>query len=176
MAADFHFGERGGVDMNGAGGRRRRWRGGDAGDKPGGQGTPPEAPPTGSGSLPASGISEQKRLLIESALLIALIDESGHGYALIDRVQQIIGDQASADPGSVYRILRLLEEAGMITSSWELGGAGPQRRTYAVEPAGRALLDSRAALLAERGQALLGLSRLAKERLAQASADSHGER
>jgi len=115
--------------------------------------------------LARGGFGEHKRSLIETALLIALIEESGHGYALIERVGQLVGDQVYVDAGSVYRILRLLEEGGMVSSSWEDGVAGPQRRTYTVEPSGRELLRSCSGVLAERGTALLDLSRLAQERL-----------
>jgi len=116
-------------------------------------------------ALARGGFGEQKRSLIETALLIALIEESGHGYALTERVQQLVGEQVYVDPGSVYRILRLLEEGGMVSSAWEVGVAGPQRRTYTVEPSGHELLRSWAGVLADRGNALLDLSRLARERL-----------
>ncbi|NLV71298.1 MAG: hypothetical protein GXY46_01645 [Actinobacteria bacterium] len=116
-------------------------------------------------ALAGTGIGDNKRSFIETALLIALTEESGHGYALVDRVQQLVGDQLYVDPGSVYRILRLLEEAGMIRSSWESGDAGPLRRTYTVEPRGRELLRSWATVLADRGNALLALSELAQKQL-----------
>jgi PadR family transcriptional regulator PadR len=117
-------------------------------------------------ALARGGFGEQKCSLIETALLIALIEQSGHGYALVERVQQLVGDQVYVDSGSVYRILRQLEEARIASSTWEAGVAGPQRRTYTVEPSGRELLGSWAGVLAERGNALLHLSRLAQERLA----------
>ena len=148
--------------MNGPGGYQRRRRGQGGGGR--GRGGPEN--PVDSAAVAAGGPGEHKRSLIETALLVALIEESGHGYALIERVQQLVGDQVYVDPGSVYRILRSLEEAGMVTSSWEPGASGPQRRTYTVGPTGRGLLRSWAAILTERGNALLDLSKLAQERLA----------
>ncbi|MBN1630021.1 MAG: helix-turn-helix transcriptional regulator [Thermoleophilia bacterium] len=150
------------MNADGPGGYQRRRRGRGAG--PGGPGQRDAGADTS--ALAGAGIGEQKRSLIETALLISLIEESGHGYALTERVQQLVGDQLYVDPASVYRILRLLEEAGMVSSSWEAGTAGPQRRTYTVEPSGRELLSSWAEVLAERGNALLELSRLARERVA----------
>jgi PadR family transcriptional regulator PadR len=155
------------MNTHGMAGRQRRHRG---------QGAPGRAPraigdQAETTALAGAGFGEHKRSLIETALLIALIEHSGHGYALIEHVQQLVGDQLYVDPGSVYRILRLLEEAGMITSSWEAGVAGPQRRTYAVMPAGRELLRSWAGILAGRGNALLDLSRVAREQLAEEPAD-----
>lgn len=143
-------------------GRRRRRRG--QGGRLGAGGGAPCAP-TGTDARTLSGISEAKRSLIETGLLIALIEESRHGYALVERVRELVGRHVSVDPGSVYRLLRLLEETGMISSSWEAGVAGPQRRIYTTEPAGRRLLRSWAEALEQRGQALLALAETAKERL-----------
>ncbi|MBN1319281.1 MAG: helix-turn-helix transcriptional regulator [Thermoleophilia bacterium] len=156
--------------MNGPGGGQRRRRGGGPGGGPGGRGPGAGgargfAGETAIAALAGSGFGEQKRSLIETALLIALMEQSRHGYALIERVQELVGDQLYVDAGSVYRILRLLEEAGMVTSAWEAGVAGPQRRTYTVEAAGRELLASWATVLRERGEALLALSRLAQTHL-----------
>ncbi len=151
--------------MNGPGGHQRRRRGQGAG---GGNAGPKGRRGGGvvdTTALAGTGIGDNKRSFIETALLIALTEESGHGYALVDRVQQLVGDQLYVDPGSVYRILRLLEEAGMIRSSWESGDAGPLRRTYTVEPRGRELLRSWATVLADRGNALLALSELAQKQL-----------
>jgi PadR family transcriptional regulator, regulatory protein PadR len=151
------------MNANGPGGgrRRRRGQGGPGWQAQGFDGM------AGDASLAGGGFGDQKRALIETALLMALIEENGHGYALIERVQQLVGNQVSVDPGSVYRILRSLEEAGMVSSTWEAGAAGPQRRTYTVGPSGRDLLAAWARLLADRGNALLRLSGLAEERLAR---------
>ncbi len=146
-------------------GRRRRRRGQGGGGRPGAAGGAWSAP-GGTGVLAPSGISEGKRSLIETGLLIALIEESRHGYTLVARVQELVGGQVSVDPGSVYRILRVLEEAGMISSSWEAGVAGPQRRIYTIEPEGRRQLRSWATVLAQRGEALLALAEAAEGRLA----------
>ncbi len=163
--------------MNGSetGGPRRRRRGrGPGRAAPPYIDTPP--PPVGSpcrgpedhlSNVGPTGtrLSEYKRSLIETAVLTTLLQENSHGYALIERVQQLVGTQIYVDPGSVYRVLRMLEEAGMVSSTWEAGAAGPQRRTYAVEPPGRDLLDSWADALETNGNALLKLSRLAREQL-----------
>ncbi|NLE74321.1 MAG: PadR family transcriptional regulator [Actinobacteria bacterium] len=128
--------------------------------------SPPSAPiVAGPGTATGIGPGDYKRSLIETALLITLCEEKGHGYALVERVEQLIGDQFYIDPGSIYRILRSLEEAGMITSSWETGTAGPLRRTYTVKPSGRQLLQTWADVLTDRGKTLLRLSEMAREQL-----------
>ncbi len=160
--------------MNGPGGHQRRRRGqGARAPGPRRRGSLDVTAEVDTTALAGAGFGEHKRSLIETALLIALIEESGHGYALIERVQQLVGDQVYVDPGSVYRILRLLEEAGMISSSWEVGVSGPQRRTYTVEPPGRDLLGSWATVLTQRGSALLDLSRLAQERLTSSQGETN---
>lgn len=122
-------------------------------------------------ALAGSGFGKHKRSLLETALLIALAEESSHGYALIERVQELVDGQLRVDDGSVYRILRLLEAAGMVSSSWDAGMAGPQRRIYTVEPPGRELLRSWATVLADQGNALLRLSKRAEESLAKSTED-----
>ncbi len=150
------------MNTDGPRGYQRRRRGQGAEDRaPRGPGRAPGAPVS-----TGAGLGEHKRSLIETALLISLIEESGHGYALVERVQQLVGDQLTVDAGSVYRILRTLEETGMISSSWEPSAAGPLRRTYTVEAPGRELLRSWADFLAKRGNTLIRLSGLAQERLA----------
>lgn len=131
---------------------RRRRRGGPGG---GGRGAGQRLP----------GLSEQRRVYLETVVLIALLEEARHGYALIERARELLEDQLFVDPGSVYRVLRGLEEAGMVTSSWEAGEAGPQRRTYSIEAPGRALLADWADLLASRAESLTKLARLAREGL-----------
>lgn len=100
--------------------------------------------------------------MVETALLIALTEERGHGYALVARAQELVGDRLRVDPGGVYRILRALEDGGMVSSTWAPGEAGPQKRIYAIGPLGRELLSRWAGILAVNGEALTSLSRLAR--------------
>ncbi|NLT35312.1 MAG: PadR family transcriptional regulator [Gaiellales bacterium] len=37
----------------------------------------------------------------------------------------MVGDLVHVDPGSIYGILQLLEEAGMVSSTWEVSTSGP---------------------------------------------------
>ena len=43
--------------------------------------------------------------------------------------------------GNLYRILRALEEDGIVTSEWRDDAAGPTKRIYALTEEGRGLLD-----------------------------------
>lgn len=50
------------------------------------------------------------------------------------------GSLVPADPGGLYRLLRRLEDDGLVTSAWAEGNHGPQRRQYQVTPEGRETL------------------------------------
>ena len=49
--------------------------------------------------------------------------------------------------GNLYRVLRALEEDGLVTSRWEAGEPGPAKRTYELTGGGQRLLDEWAAAL-----------------------------
>jgi DNA-binding PadR family transcriptional regulator len=71
-----------------------------------------------------------------------------HGYEL-DRLLRLTDAATWLELSGkhVYYVLRKLEGAGVLTSSREPGGRGPDRKVYSLTPAGRQLL--RDALLAE---------------------------
>lgn len=81
-------------------------------------------------------------------------DEDQHGYVLAQHPRM-----KGVSPGQVYRHLRKFEEAGLVTSAWDLtpagrpgaGGRGPVRRMYRLTLNGgrdaRHLLSSLAASL-----------------------------
>jgi DNA-binding PadR family transcriptional regulator len=49
--------------------------------------------------------------------------------------------------GNLYRVLRGLEEDGLVTSRWEAGEPGPAKRIYELTDEGRRLLDEWATAL-----------------------------
>jgi PadR family transcriptional regulator PadR len=53
------------------------------------------------------------------------------------------------DVGNLYRVLRALEEQGLVASEWDESVAGPAKRVYELTEAGRAALDRWAAALTE---------------------------
>ena len=57
------------------------------------------------------------------------------------------GVRARVDMGNLYRVLRALEQDGLVTSRWESGAPGPAKRTYELTEEGRRLLDEWAAAL-----------------------------
>lgn len=51
------------------------------------------------------------------------------------------GEERRVDLGNLYRMLRLLEEEGIVTSEWDDPLPGPAKRVYGLTDVGRALLD-----------------------------------
>jgi DNA-binding PadR family transcriptional regulator len=71
----------------------------------------------------------------EPALLLLLRERPAHGYDLLERLPELTGEQR-VEMGNLYRLLRALEEEGLVSSEWADG-----KRTYAISDAGLRLLD-----------------------------------
>lgn len=91
------------------------------------------------GRAPGTGGRASLRLL-EPLVLMVLASRPTHGYDLRKAAEEITHGAVDADPGSVYRLLRRLEEEGFVESQWAEGDHGPQRRTYSLTHDGLGLL------------------------------------
>ena len=76
---------------------------------------------------------------LEPALLLLLAEQPAHGYELVDRVPELVPGERP-ELGGVYRVLRALEEDGLVTSEWDADEPGPAKRRYELTPAGHELL------------------------------------
>lgn len=79
------------------------------------------------------------RELLAPSLLLLLAESPGHGYELMERLRPLGFDWGG--PGPIYRELRSLEDAGLVTSDWFVGQSGPGRRVYEITASGRESLD-----------------------------------
>lgn len=77
---------------------------------------------------------------IEPSVLLLLRERPMHGYELLDRAADVARVDV-VDVGNLYRLMRTLEEEGIVTSEWSADLPGPAKRTYALTDAGRRLLD-----------------------------------
>jgi PadR family transcriptional regulator, regulatory protein PadR len=77
----------------------------------------------------------------EPALLLLLREAPAHGYELLDRLPELLPDER-IDMGNLYRVLRSLEEEGVVRSEWDADAPGPAKRIYELTDDGRALLDA----------------------------------
>jgi PadR family transcriptional regulator PadR len=64
-----------------------------------------------------------------------------HGYELIELLPEVAGTATPVDVGNLYRVLRALEEEGIVRSEWSADLPGPAKRTYELTADGRRLLD-----------------------------------
>ncbi len=76
---------------------------------------------------------------VEPAVLLVLRDTASYGYDLGAEVENIVGDRV--DNGNLYRLLRGLEEDGLVASEWRKDLPGRSKRTYQLTDEGRAVLD-----------------------------------
>ncbi len=79
---------------------------------------------------------------LESCLLALLRREPGYGYNLMSGLQEFGFQPEGMDISVLYRALRELESAGLVSGSWnEEKSLGPQRRVYTITPQGEAALS-----------------------------------
>lgn len=82
------------------------------------------------------------RLTQPSILTVLASSETPlHGYAIIHEMAQgpMYGGSAP-DPTGIYRILKQMENNGMVKSEWDLSESGPAKRCYTLTDEGRACL------------------------------------
>lgn len=77
---------------------------------------------------------------VEPSLLLLLRERPLHGYELLERLPEV-GVEGRVDIGNLYRLLRALEEEGLVSSEWSADLPGPAKRTYELTAQGRRLLD-----------------------------------
>jgi PadR family transcriptional regulator, regulatory protein PadR len=75
-----------------------------------------------------------RRALVPVASLALLSAAPRHGYALIAQLREI--GIPGANGGTIYPLLRTLEEDALVTSSWEATGPGPARKIFRLTAAG----------------------------------------
>jgi len=78
---------------------------------------------------------------VQPAILAVLARESLHGYRILERLTEeaMFRDQAP-DAAGVYRVLKSMEQEGLVTCAWDLQTSGPARRQYTITARGRACL------------------------------------
>ena len=74
---------------------------------------------------------------VRGLLLAALLDGPAHGYELMGRLEGQAGGRWRPSPGSVYPLLQVLEDEGLVRGR-DSGG----RKVYELTERGRALADA----------------------------------
>lgn len=110
-----------------------------------------------------------RRAVLETSVLALLAESRSHGYELVDQIGSLAADLVCIDPGSMYRMLRGLEQQGLVSSSWETAEAGPSRRVYAITDQGREALELMAQALTVRADSMKRLAEYAAKAAAKAA-------
>src|SRR5437870_430394 len=93
---------------------------------------PARRPASGATGVPGRGrwaVRARVERFGEPALLQLLRERPAHGYELLDELPALTGEER-VDMGNLYRILRALEEEGIVRSEWRDDLPGPSKRTY----------------------------------------------
>jgi len=98
---------------------------------------------------------------VEPSLLLLLRERPLHGYELLERIPEL--GEGRVDIGNLYRLLRRLEDEGLVRSEWSADLPGPAKRTYELTAEGRDLLDRWAEALREAQQTIGKFLRRYKE-------------
>ncbi|MCH8025265.1 MAG: helix-turn-helix transcriptional regulator [Chloroflexi bacterium] len=77
--------------------------------------------------------------LLSSSLLAFLRRSNAYGYALVQELAK--AGLPGFDSTTVYRTLRQLEKAGLVSSFWDTSDSGPAKRRYSLTTAGETFLN-----------------------------------
>ena len=108
---------------------------------------------------PCSGKSLAR--LVQPAVMAVLAKRALHGYAIVQELGGLPGFHGEApDPTGVYRVLKTMEDRGLVVSRWDLADAGPARRCYELTHDGRACLREWSRTLEQYRHAVTALLKL----------------
>ena len=75
-------------------------------------------------------------------LLLSILSEGdSYGYAIIQRVRELSGDELQWTDGMLYPILHRLERQGLIISEWRSADSGRRRKYYRIASEGQKALN-----------------------------------
>ena len=73
----------------------------------------------------------------EPMILSLLASGENYGYALIQEVRRLSGDQIEWTDGMLYPVLHRLEDRGLIKSRWGESDTGRKRKYYSLKKEGK---------------------------------------
>lgn len=78
------------------------------------------------------------RNFLRPCLLLLLDEAPTYGYELQHQLTRVAPGRW--DHGTIYRLLNLMEDEGLVASTWQRSSRGPRRRAYRVTECGQARL------------------------------------
>lgn len=80
---------------------------------------------------PCEGNSLDK--LVQPAILALLVEESSHGYGLIEKIGTIFNERTENPKiPAIYKALNSLEKRGLVTSHWNTEKKGPAQHLFSL--------------------------------------------
>ena len=73
---------------------------------------------------------------LEMMVLRLLKQQPMHGYALVQRIQQLSNDLLQVEEGSLYPALQRLLRDGLVEAKWGVSSTNRRVRIYRLTPAG----------------------------------------
>jgi DNA-binding PadR family transcriptional regulator len=67
---------------------------------------------------------------IQFLIMRVLYEKPTHGYKLLEEIEERSCGCHKLEPGSIYTLLRRMEERGLLESKWEKVEGNPDRRVY----------------------------------------------
>jgi PadR family transcriptional regulator PadR len=86
------------------------------------------------------GGGQRKMSFLQSCLLVLLHRQPGYGYSLMSGLHEFGFEVEEMDISILYRALRDLDAAELVSSAWDEKSLGPKRRVYTITPQGEARL------------------------------------
>jgi len=80
--------------------------------------------------------SYPERGWIQFLIMRILYEKPMHGYQLLEEIEKRSCGCHRLEPGSIYTLLRRMEERGLLKSKWEKGEEGLDRRVYRLSSKG----------------------------------------
>jgi transcriptional regulator len=74
---------------------------------------------------------------LDMLILKTLTRDKLHGYAIVQTIQQMSGDEILIEEGSLYPALQRLELNGWIDGEWGVTSSGRRGRIYTITRKGR---------------------------------------
>ena len=84
-----------------------------------------------------------KDLIAASAtpLILSILQQGkSYGYEIINRIKELSDDAIQWKEGSLYPVLKKMEQKGLIKSQWEIAENGRKRKYYSIKKAGKTAL------------------------------------
>lgn len=74
---------------------------------------------------------------LQTLVLHVLLRGPSHGYAIARAIEQDSDDALRTGEGTLYPVLRALEQEELVTVEWQTPQTGPARKVYRITAAGR---------------------------------------